>query len=184
MKPMTARRAEGLLTAAHLPAISPRTRRLAPLILTAVILAFAALSAMVVVPFALSFDGGVAVGMDFGIYMDRTDDWLAGDGFYRSRQLTGQPYQIQNGDSFYPPTLLYLLLPFALGVPAILWWLIPTRGDRRRVDPHPSAKVDLADHGVRPASATDGVESWCLAIHPCGSLLQPLPASRGAGRPC
>lgn len=125
MKPVPATRAESLWTAAHLPAISPRTRRLAPLVLTGVILAFAALSAAVVVPFALSYDDGVAVGMDFGIYMDRTNDWLAGDGFYRSRQLTGQPYEIQNGDSFYPPTWLYLMVPFALGVPAVLWWLIP-----------------------------------------------------------
>ena len=30
-----------------------------------------------------------------------------------------------NGDSFYPPTLLILLVPFALGLPAVLWWLIP-----------------------------------------------------------
>ena len=63
--------------------------------------------------------------MDYGIYMDRTHDWLAGDGFYRARQLTGQSYEILNGDSFYPPTLLYLLVPFALGLPAVLWWLIP-----------------------------------------------------------
>ena len=71
------------------------------------------------------YEGGAAVGMDYGIYMDRTHDWLAGDGFYRARQLTGAPYEIQNGDSFYPPTLLYLLVPFALGLPAVLWWLIP-----------------------------------------------------------
>ena len=40
-------------------------------------------------------------------------------------KLTGLPYEIVNGDSFYPPTMLYLLVPFALGLPAILWWLIP-----------------------------------------------------------
>ena len=109
----------------HRPFFAPRTRRFALLVLTGVILAFAALDAAVVLPLSLTYHGGVAVGMDFGIYMDRTHDWLAGDGFYRSRQLTGQPYDIQNGDSFYPPTLLYLLVPFALGLPAILWWLIP-----------------------------------------------------------
>jgi hypothetical protein len=95
------------------------------LALTGLILVFAALDAAVVLPFSLSYHGGVAVGMDYGIYMDRTRDWLAGDGFYRSRQLAGLPYEIQNGDSFYPPTLLYLLVPFALGLPAVLWWLIP-----------------------------------------------------------
>jgi hypothetical protein len=105
--------------------ITPRTRRRTALILTGVILAFAALDATIVLPFSLSYHGGIAVGMDYGIYMDRTRDWLNGDGFYRSRQLTGLPYDIQNGDSFYPPTLLYLLVPFALGLPTILWWLIP-----------------------------------------------------------
>jgi hypothetical protein len=109
----------------HVPAISPRTLRLAPLVLTAVILAFAALEAAVVLPFSLAYDDGVAIGMDYRIYQDRTIDWLAGDGFYRERQLTGQPYVIQNGDSLYPPTMLYLLVPFALGAPAVLCWLIP-----------------------------------------------------------
>jgi hypothetical protein len=109
----------------RMPVFAPRTRRLMLLTLTGVILAFAALDAAVVLPISLSYQGGVAVGMDYGIYMDRTHDWLAGDGFYRARQLTGLPYDIQNGDSFYPPTLLYLLVPFALGLPAILWWLIP-----------------------------------------------------------
>jgi hypothetical protein len=115
----------GAPTGARAPLIAPRTRRLALLSLTGVILAFAALDAAVVLPLSASYQGGVAVGMDYGIYMDRTHDWLVGDGFYRSRQLTGQPYQILNGDSFYPPTMLYLLVPFALGLPAFLWWLIP-----------------------------------------------------------
>ena len=115
----------GWLPSLRLPTFAPRTRRLALLTLTGVILAFAVLDAIVVLPVALSYQGGVAVGMDYGIYMDRTHDWLAGDGFYRSRQLTGLPYEIVNGDSLYPPTMLYLLVPFALGLPAILWWLIP-----------------------------------------------------------
>jgi hypothetical protein len=109
----------------HLPAISARTRRLAPIVLTAVILAFAALEAAVVLPFSVAYDDGVAIGMDYGIYQDRTNDWLAGDGFYRDRQLTGRPYVIENGDALYPPTMLYLFVPFALGAPAVLWWLIP-----------------------------------------------------------
>jgi hypothetical protein len=101
------------------------TGRLVLLALTAAILVFAVLEATVVLRLAFSLQGGVAVGMDYGIYMDRTHDWLAGDGFYRGRQLTGLPYEILNGDSFYPPTMLYLLVPFALGLPALLWWLIP-----------------------------------------------------------
>lgn len=105
--------------------MAPRTRRHALLLLTGMILAFAVIDAIVVLPVSLTYQGGVAVGMDYGIYMDRTHDWLSGDGFYRGRQLSGQQYEILNGDSFYPPTLLYLLVPFALGLPAVLWWLIP-----------------------------------------------------------
>ena len=106
-------------------AFAPRTRRLLLLALTGAILTFAVLDAALILPLSFSYQGGAAVGMDYGIYMDRTHDWLAGDGFYTNRQLTGLPYEIQNGDSFYPPTLLYLLVPFALGLPAVLWWLIP-----------------------------------------------------------
>ena len=59
------------------------------LTLTGVILAFAVSDAAVVLPISLFYEGGALVGMDYGIYMDRTHDWLAGDGFYRARQLTG-----------------------------------------------------------------------------------------------
>jgi hypothetical protein len=115
----------GLGHPSRLPITPPRTRRLVLVALTGVILTFAALDAALIIPVSFFYEGGTAVGMDYGIYMDRTHDWLSGDGFYRDRQLTGAPYEIQNGDSFYPPTLLYLLVPFALGVPALLWWLIP-----------------------------------------------------------
>jgi hypothetical protein len=116
---------QGWRSPIRLPVFTPRTRRLTLLLLTGLILAFAVLDAIVVLPVSLSYQGGKAVGMDYGIYLDRTHDWLAGDGFYRARQLTGLPYEIQNGDSFYPPTILYLLVPFALGLPAVLWWVIP-----------------------------------------------------------
>ena len=62
--------------------------------------------------------------MDFGIYMDRTNDWLAGDGFYRARQLTGEPYEILNGDSFYPPTCCSCSSRSRSGCRPS-WWLIP-----------------------------------------------------------
>src|SRR4051794_28735384 len=106
MKAVPTEQASGRrMSLASARAVSPRTFRLAVLSLTGVILAFAALDALVVLPVSLTYQGGVAVGMDYGIYMDRTHDWLAGDGFYRTRQLTGHAYEILNGDSFYPPTL-------------------------------------------------------------------------------
>lgn len=93
-------------------------------VLTAAILLFAAVQAVVVMSVATTYEGGAAVGMDLRTYMMRTDEWLDGGSFYRDRQLHG-PYVIETDDSMYPPTLLYLTVPFALGLPAILWWLIP-----------------------------------------------------------
>lgn len=70
-------------------------------------------------------NGEAPIGYDFGIYVDRTRSWLDGEGFYRARQLAG-PYVIENGDSLYPPPAILLFLPWALGAPAVLWWLIPS----------------------------------------------------------
>lgn len=69
-------------------------------------------------------NGEAPPGMDLGIYVDRTRSWLDGEGFYRDRQLNG-PYRIENGDSLYPPPTILLFLPWALGAPGALWWLIP-----------------------------------------------------------
>jgi hypothetical protein len=69
-------------------------------------------------------NGEAPPGMDHGFYVDRTRSWLEGDGFYRVRQLAG-PYTIENGDALYPPPLILLMLPWVLGAPAFLWWLIP-----------------------------------------------------------
>ena len=65
-----------------------------------------------------------SVGVDFHQYLVHTERWLAGGSLYLDRQLQG-PYEIVAGDSLYPPTILYLTVPFALGVPEILWWIIP-----------------------------------------------------------
>lgn len=62
-------------------------------------------------------------GCDYNVYQDAARSWLAGDGFYRARQLVG-PYQIVGGDILYPPTLLWLVVPFT-ALPGLLWWAIP-----------------------------------------------------------
>lgn len=91
--------------------------------LTAVLLTFAALEASIV--FGSMARPDVTLGMDFGIYMDRTRSWLAGDGFYLARQLAG-PYLVNEGaaPALYPPMLLYVLVPFTV-LPAVLWWAVP-----------------------------------------------------------
>jgi len=65
-----------------------------------------------------------SAGVDFHQYLAHTERWLAGGSLYLDRQLQG-PYAIVAGDSLYPPTILYLTIPFVLGLPEILWWAIP-----------------------------------------------------------
>lgn len=69
-------------------------------------------------------NGGAPPGLDIGIYTERTQSWLSGEGFYRPRQLAG-PYRIELGDALYPPPVVLLFLPWAVGAPIVLWWLVP-----------------------------------------------------------
>ena len=64
-----------------------------------------------------------SIGGDFDGYVVATRNWLGGDGFYLSRQLHGS-YAIELGDVLYPPTALYLLVPFTV-LPGALWWVVP-----------------------------------------------------------
>ena len=65
----------------------------------------------------------LGIGLDYSIYQDRAADFVAGKGFYLPRQLAG-PYEVQNGDSLYPPPALLLFVPF-LWIPSVVWWAIP-----------------------------------------------------------
>ncbi|HEY8439326.1 MAG TPA: hypothetical protein VIK65_12005, partial [Candidatus Limnocylindrales bacterium] len=75
------------------------------------------------------------VGVDFQLYRDVTNRWLAGGPFYEPYQLAGS-YDIRAGDVLYPPVSLWLFVPFAIAaapaappllaaIAAIAWWLIP-----------------------------------------------------------
>jgi hypothetical protein len=66
-----------------------------------------------------------SIGIDFRVYQGYTTSWLHGGPLYAPAQLAG-PYSIEdlNGNA-YPPTLLWLTAPFALGLPAVLWWAVP-----------------------------------------------------------
>src|SRR4051794_36655796 len=66
--------------------------------------------------------GGTDWGADLRGYVEASRSWLAGDGFYLPRQLNG-PYPIELGDVLYPPTTLYLFIPF-LVLPYQLWWVL------------------------------------------------------------
>jgi len=102
----------------------PRLSTVAIVALTGLLLVFALLEALFVLP-AAAQRPDVTIGLDVRPYLDRTRDWLDGIGFYLPRQLTGEPYVIESGDALYPPPILYLLVPFAVGLPLFLWWVVP-----------------------------------------------------------
>jgi hypothetical protein len=103
-----------------------RRARLVEFGLRALIVALLAMVALQVVAIWIPNmqNGEAPPGMDYGFYVERTQSWLDGDGFYRDRQLHG-PYDIENGDALYPPPIVLLMLPWVLGAPAALWWAIP-----------------------------------------------------------
>jgi hypothetical protein len=88
--------------------------------LAVVILGFLAFELWIVIPRMRP----EALGVDFHQYLEHTQRWLDGGSLYLERQLLG-PYEIQAGDSLYPPPILYLTVPFVLGIPQVFWWAIP-----------------------------------------------------------
>jgi hypothetical protein len=107
------------------PIVVPRPARIRlerVAIFTVMGLAIVAITAQLVAGFALLNWGGTDWGGDFRGYLDATRSWLNGDGFYHPRQLHG-PYTTELGDVLYPPTALFVLIPF-LVLPAPIWWVI------------------------------------------------------------
>lgn len=65
------------------------------------------------------------IGQDFDLYVGFARSWLDGRGWYLPEQLSGS-YVVEDIDgNVYPPVLLYLVIPFALGLPAFFWWVLP-----------------------------------------------------------
>ena len=84
--------------------------------------AILAIVAQLLIGFPYSNLGGTDWGADLRGYVEASRSWLAGNGFYLPRQLHG-PYPIALGDVLYPPTALYLFIPF-LVLPYQLWWVL------------------------------------------------------------
>lgn len=90
--------------------------------LTVMGVAILAIVAQLWIGFPYTNLAGTDWGADLRGYVDASRSWLAGDGFYLPRQLHG-PYPIELGDVLYPPTALYLFVPF-LVLPYQLWWVL------------------------------------------------------------
>ena len=101
-----------------------RLARFAAAVISAAILVFGLVEIGIGLPLQLEH-ADVVFGHDIKFYLERTNSWLSGTGFYLPWQLTGKPYVVEDGGAVYPPTAILLFLPFTVGVPLILWWIIP-----------------------------------------------------------
>ncbi len=69
-------------------------------------------------------NGQHAVGLDLPFYRSIAQRWIDTGVYYTEQQLAG-PYQVQTEvTNLYPPTALYLFVPF-LVLPAVVWWIVP-----------------------------------------------------------
>lgn len=101
--------------------LQERGYRLLILTTTGIVGVLAAVSAVVLFQFV--YGSGAGLGVDFHQYLDHVARWQATGQLYLPRQLAG-PTTVMDGDPLYPPTILYLLLPFTV-LPEFLWWAIP-----------------------------------------------------------
>jgi len=113
------------LTRARPGARAQRLARFAALLVTVLLLAVAAVElALLTAPLR---DQGYtqSIGIDVNQYLAHAHRWLAGGPWYLPAQTAG-PYVVEDiTGNVYPPTLLYPIVPFALGLPMVLWYTIP-----------------------------------------------------------
>jgi hypothetical protein len=102
--------------------LTNRPYRLLILTTTGVLLALALMSGILL--FQIVYGNRVGIGVDFHQYLDHVARWQSTGQLYLPRQLAG-PTTVMDGDPLYPPTILWLLLPFTV-LPEPIWWLIPT----------------------------------------------------------
>jgi hypothetical protein len=119
-------------------ALDNRSFRLLILTVTGVIAVMAVAVWVQLFSFISSRPGGL--GVDYLQYMGHATRWLQTGEFYLPHQLAG-PGPVEDGDPLYPPTILWLLVPFTAW-PAILWWAFPL------------ATIVVTIVGLRPAPWT------------------------------
>lgn len=68
--------------------------------------------------------GNRVIGLNYAVYAEAAARWVDGGSFYQPYQLAG-PYPVVQYEVMYPPTALFLFVPFMI-LPAPLFWLIPT----------------------------------------------------------
>jgi hypothetical protein len=83
-----------------------------------------AVETLAIVVFVIAGSDVWSIGMDYRFYRDVGTRWLEDGSFYTPEQLTGPYVGRLMVDVFYPPTALWLFVPFAV-LPAVLWWAVP-----------------------------------------------------------
>jgi hypothetical protein len=69
-------------------------------------------------------DDQQSIGADLRFFQSVAQRWLDTGVYYTERELSG-PFEVaSNVDNLYPPTALFLFVPFVF-LPSILWWAIP-----------------------------------------------------------
>jgi hypothetical protein len=63
------------------------------------------------------------IGVDYHIYIEATERWLAGGPFYPPEQVAAS-FDVRDGGVLYPPVALVLFVPFTF-LPALIWWILP-----------------------------------------------------------
>ena len=64
-----------------------------------------------------------AIGADPVFFRDIAQRWLDTGEFYTQRQLSGPYTTVTLQDNLYPPSALYLFVPFTV-LPHVLWWIL------------------------------------------------------------
>ena len=105
----------------HAPALSEWNKRLIYVGLTVVFLGIGAAEAILLYRI---IDAQDAVGADPVFFRSIAQRWLDTGQFYTERQLSGPYTRVTLVDNLYPPSALYLFVPFTV-LPPALWWALP-----------------------------------------------------------
>ena len=109
------------MRAVHAPALSDWNRRLLYVGLTIVFLGIGAAEAVLLYRI---IDAQDAIGADPVFFRSIAQRWLDTGALYTERQLSGPYTTVTLVDNLYPPSALYLFVPFTV-LPPALWWILP-----------------------------------------------------------
>ncbi len=111
---------------------------------------------------------GFGVPDDWNLYSSVARNWVGSGEYFLDRQVSG-PHSLVWGDRLYPPTALWLFVPFAY-LPGVLWWLVPAAivgASLRRLRPAPWAWAGMGFLLWAPVGIQETISGnpliWCVA---------------------